>query len=506
MNPENLEITQAYDSALLAASFIDILDKLELDDEERSQSLIQLIEKLEKHIQSTPDCDELRFWKTGLNGLRIMKTDYICQKMATTNSGNILDERERLSVLWTTLKKDVSKLSSKIKGNDVEKSLLDVSSGEDVDKLISFLKILPLPTIYFRNKEDKAKRTPEKKESEESPTLIRLIAYIDNAPLLTPQILHPQLLYSLKFVVRGVLWLNDAKKLHIDFPTTLPKNDYSISDFELPKPDDNSDEFEGELNGHISFTHSQTLLSENISFALRCAFELNNGEFQEVPVIGYNQLEFHVSDPKSSGFISGYPKLDQHVVQLVNKLVSDAPTITAELDDLIPLLQELTNLVGTYAHGAVFQDYQKILEAEFQSKVVHDLRLKLGADVQEHPNQAGGYTDIRYRGIVVELKVEDKNGDRKYIGERYSAQATQYQSVEGKQVSVVLVLDLTPKIKPPSDIRNDIFLVDVQTHGGDDIEKPYQSKAFIFVVNGNMKKPSEYSRRRKRLNSRLVIN
>lgn len=497
MNPENLEITQAYDSALLAANFINILDNLDPDNEEQIQSLNLLIEKLERHIQSTPDCDELRFWKTGLIGLRVIKTDFRCRKIATTNSGKILDERERLSVLWATLKKEVSKLSSKIKRGNVEKSLSEVYSGEDVEELFSFLRALPLPTIYFRKKRDKVKRTPEKKNSEESSTLIRLIAYIDNTPLLTPQILHPQLLYSLKFVVRGVLWLNDAKKLRIDLPTTLPRSDYSISNFELPKPDNKFDEFEGELHGHIKFTSSQTLLSENISFALRCAFELNNGEFQEAPVIGYNQLEFHIIDPKSSGFISGYPKLDQHVAQLLTKLVSDAPTIKAELDDLIPLLQELTNLVGTYAHGAVFQDYQKILEAEFQSKVIHDLRLKLGADVQEHPNQAGGYTDIRYRGIVVELKVEGKNGDRKYIGERYAAQATQYQSVEGKQVSVVLVLDLTPKIDPPSDIRNDIFMVDVQTHGGDDVTKQYQSKAFIFVVNGNMKKPSEYSRKRK---------
>jgi hypothetical protein len=157
----------------------------------------------------------------------------------------------------------------------------------------------------------------------------------------------------------------------------------------------------------------------------------------------------------------------------------------------------LTNLVGVYAQGAVFQASQKILEKDFQSKVVHDLRLKLGTDIQEHPNQAGGSLDIRYRGIVVELKVEKENGDRKHIGERYSAQATQYQSVEGKQVSVVLVLDLTPKIDPPSDIRNDIFLVSIPTHGGEDSKKQYQSKAFIFVVNGNMKKPSEYSRKRK---------
>ena len=500
MNPEDLEIVQAYDSALLAANFAKTLETLDIDSEEQIQNMVLLIEKLDKHIQSTPDCDELRFWKVGLIGLRILRTESRCQSMAITGSGNILDERERLSVLWATLRKEVSKLSSKNNGIGTVKPLSEVNIGEDVEKLILFLRALPLPTIYFRKKKDGRRQIHESKKTkkEGASPLIRLIAYIDNAPLLTPQLLHPQLLYSLKFIVRGVWWPDNATKLHLDLPTTLPRNDYSVSEFELPRPNNNADEFEGELNGHISFTSSQTLLSENISFVVRCAFELQNGQFDEIPVIGYNQLEFHIIDPNSSGFISGYSKLDQHVAQLLTKLLTDTPTIKDEMDDLIPLLQELTNLVGVYAQGAVFQASQNILEADFQSKVIHDLRLKLGADVQEHPNQAGGSTDIRYRGIIVELKVEHENGDRKYIGERYSAQASQYQSVEGKQVSVVLVLDLTPKINPPSDIRNDIFLVDVTTHGGDDNEKQYQSKAFVFVVNGNMKKPSEYSRRKKK--------
>jgi hypothetical protein len=500
MNPEDLEISQAYDSALLAANFTKTLEDLDLDNEERIENAALLIDKLDKQIQSTPDCNELRFWKIGLIGLRILRTASRCQNMAIRGSGNLLEERERLSVLWAALKKEVSKLSRKDNGIGEAKLPSEVNIGENIDELIIFLKALPLPTLYFRKNEDERKQIQARKEAqnEDTPPLIRLIAYIDNTPLLTPQLLHPQLLYSLKFIIRGVSWPDKATKLHLDLPTTLPRTDYSISKFELPRPYKSADEFEGELNGHIRFTSSQTLLSENISFVVRCAFELQNGQFDEIPVIGYNQLEFHIIDPKSSGFFSGYPRLDQHVVQLLNRLLADNPSIKDELDDLIPLLQELTNLVGVYAQGAVFQTTQKILERDFQAKVVHDLRLKLGTDIQEHPSQAGGYIDIRYRGIVVELKIEKENGDRKYIGERYSAQAVQYQSVEGKQVSVVLVLDLTPKISPPSDIRNDIFLVSIPTHGGEDSEKQYQSKAFIFVVNGNMKKPSEYSRKRKK--------
>jgi hypothetical protein len=113
--------------------------------------------------------------------------------------------------------------------------------------------------------------------------------------------------------------------------------------------------------------------------------------------------------------------------------------------------------------------------------------------LQDHPNQAGGITDLRYKGVVIELKVEDKISDRKEIAKKYSAQLTQYEGSEARQVGVVLVLDLTPKILPPGDIRNDIFLYDVPTHGDNDNQKRFHSKAFVFVINGNTVNPSSYS-------------
>jgi hypothetical protein len=339
MNPENLDISQAYDSALLAASFAKTLEYLDLDHDEQIENIALLIDKLDKHIQSSPDCEEVRFWKIGLIGLRILRIVSTYQSMAITGSGNILEERERLSVLWARLKKEVLKLSSKDNRMGVEKLPSEINIGENVEELILFLKALPLPTIYFKKNKDGRKQIQERKEvqNEDAPPLIRLIAYIDNTPLLTPQLLHPQLLYSLKFVVRGVSWPDNATKLHLDLPTTLPRNDYSVSKFELPLPDNNANEFEGELTGHIRFAASQTLLSENISFVVRCAFELQNGQFDVIPVIGYSQLEFHIVDPKNNGFISGYPRLDQHVMQLLNQLLTDNPSIKDELEDLVPL-------------------------------------------------------------------------------------------------------------------------------------------------------------------------
>jgi hypothetical protein len=111
--------------------------------------------------------------------------------------------------------------------------------------------------------------------------------------------------------------------------------------------------------------------------------------------------------------------------------------------------------------------------------VLRDLRNILGQDVQEYPSQAGGITDIRYRGVIVELKVEKENGDREHISKKYTLQSVQYAGVEARQVSILLVLDLTAKNKPPGDIRNDIILTGVETHGGEGGAKKFPSKCSV---------------------------
>ena len=182
-------------------------------------------------------------------------------------------------------------------------------------------------------------------------------------------------------------------------------------------------------------------------------------------------MRLRVVNEDRHSLMTGNRRLDQHIAELVTKLLSDHPKIQDELQDLLKMLQVLTRLLATYAQEAIYKGESDVPESEFQSTVLRDLRSQLGQDVQEHPNQAGGVTDIRYRGVVVELKVEKENGDREYISRKYTAQAAQYAGVEARQVSILLVLDLTTKDKPPGDIRNDIILTDVETHGGDDRAK-----------------------------------
>lgn len=498
MKRGELDITHAHNSALLITSLHRVLDGLNLSRKGQSEKLTSLIEQLDKHLLETPESDESTIWQMVLVGLRTLRSQLQCQEMAMDDSGDILGERERLLVFCSELQRQLCNYAD-VSGVWVEGIFEGDRHSINVEQLLFFLRSTPIPLTYWKGQSENFPfhRSPsdENKDTNTSkPSLVRVIAFIDDMPLVSPQLLKPRLVYSLRFVIRGIGWHDESEKLRLDLLTTYPPTDYSVSEFSLQKPSKiENDQYEGELVGHIRFNTAQTLLSENIPFVIRCAFELSDGNYDEIPVIGHNQLEFRIVDPEKHSFMSGRPRLDQHVAQLLYKLVKEFPSIRDELADLIPVLDSLTRLLGTYAQGAVFKHTTKMSERDFQANVLRDLRLILGQDVQEHPSQAGGHTDIYYRGVVIELKVEKKNGDRAYICQRYTQQPTQYEGVEARQVSVLLVLDLTPNREPPGDIRNDILLVDVPTHGGEDEGKRYPSTAFVFIVNGNIEDPSAYS-------------
>jgi len=353
--------------------------------------------------------------------------------------------------------------------------------------------ISPLPSLYLRKEtKEQGYQQPDEEDAIPQRPLVRVIAFIDDAPIASPQLLRSELLYSVRFKIKGLLWPPNAKRLRLDLLTTCPSSEYAISEFSAIQPPIQEDGgFEVEVSGQLKFRSGQSNLLEDLVFATQVAFESNEKDVNEVPAIGHTQLRLRVTDENRQPLITGNRSLDRHISELAMALVKDCPRAKDELPQLLPMLEALTRMLATYAQESVYKGQTNVREAEFQKLVLRDLRNMLGQDVQEHVGQAGGFTDIRYRGVIVELKVESTNADRDFLSKSYTPQATQYAGVEARQVSILLVLDLTEKVQPPGDIRNDIRLFDVVTHAqGNGL---YSSKAFLFVVNGNTRSPSSYS-------------
>lgn len=493
MNEFELELDHAFESASV---ILDVRETLKTKSGD-ADALERLRTRIGDLCRQTPDNYLPNAWRVMNAGLSVAVSQAKSVAIAHGAHGDLVSEQARLQVLHGQFRTELNREVLLLPGG-LEEVRRELSGTTDpsADKIREFLLQIPLPTIYFKARERRFPVRERAQPRDNAPApLVCAIAFLDHAPLVTPQLVKVDLLYPLAFRLKGLTWPNEATRLRVDLLTTCPRSEFSVSELVLDRPEKiQGFEYEGEVSGQIKFNSAQSSLLDDLVFVVRAAFELPEGVFQEIPVIGHHELRLRVANQQNHPLMSGNRRLDRHVEELLTKLLKECPSVRDELDDLLPMLQALTSLLATYAQEAIYKGRSDVSESEFQTTVLRDLRNQLGQDVQEHPSQAGGITDIRFRGVIVELKVEGQKGDRQHICQKYTAQPAQYAGVEARQVSVLLVLDLTAKEKPPGDIRNDILLTDVETHGGTTESKPFPSKAFVFVLNGNMKSPSDYSR------------
>ena len=497
MRKSGLNLEHALDSAVLIHDIHAILNSATEGRVEWTLEVDSLINRIDDILTRTPDKYVPTEWRIVTAGLRALASQAVCVAIAQGGEGDLIAERARCDVLVGELRRLVSSDSLVLTNSaNSARRLLIQPAQLCPDELCAFLFMIPLTTLYWHTSELEFPSPDSAGEPDAAPSpMLRVIVFLDGVPIVSPQLLKSRALYPLVFQVYGLTWPRNAVRLRLDLLTTCPQSEFSVSEFALDPPCcTENGEYQGELAGQIKFNSGQSSILDDLVFKVRGAFETSDGSLMDIPVLGHNELRFRIVDEDRHPLMTGNRRLDPHIAKLVTKLFSDCPNIRDELNDLLDMLQAITVLLATYAQEAVYKGRSDVSESEFQKVVLRDLRNRLGQDVQEHPNQAGGITDIRYRGVIVELKVEKENGDREHISKKYSGQAVQYASVEARQVSVVLVLDLTSKDKPPGDIRNDIILTDVETHGGDDRAKEFPSKAVVFIINGNMKNPSTYSR------------
>ncbi len=461
---------------------------------EFSQEVESLVERIDGILKGMPEALIPRAWMVMAAGLHTLASQLACLAIAERRHGNLVSERSRAEILMSRLRSLLSSYSFQLPDH-LQPVCESVLEGEhwDPEPLCRLLATMPLPTLYWCDRKPLGPPTDVQQSPEVLPEpMVRVVVSLDRVPVASPQLLRANVLYGLEFRVRGLAWPDNAIRLHLTLSTTIPQSEYSVSEFTMQKPiSDNRSEFDGTLTGYIKFGSEQSSWIDDLVFSVNCAFEAADGLLLEVPVIGHNALRLRVFDKSSSSLWTGDTPAYSHTLDLLEKLAREVPQIADELPELFEVTQALSRLLAAYAHEAIYKGQSDVTEEEFQTQVLRDLRIRLGPDVQEHTEQAGGITDIRCKGVIVELKVERENGDRGHIADKYSQQVVQYTGVEARQISVLLVLDLTPKENPPGDIRNDILLKDVETHGGDG---EFPSKVLVFVVNGNTNNPSDYSR------------
>lgn len=385
----------------------------------------------------------------------------------------------------------------------VLRSLVEIQAVTDVTAIVKEAALMPIPPFLIATRDPfghgRRKTLEENDEAVispiEGPVAIRVMLTLDGKPWANPQVVHSKSVYDVGLTVTVPHWPAGTDRLQLDFVSTLPADIYRITSFTLDRPADASG-METKNKGHLEFQSSQSLFSEPAVLQLRAIF-LNSKDSKltkTATVIGYHKLRARVSNPKETPLLSKYRALDSRIIEIVDEVRSLPGISEAHLSEFVAALAAVANYMGICAQQAIYQAGEKVAEQDFQKNILLHLRGQLGEEVIEAPKQAAGITDVQYRSVTIELKVEDKISDRKKMLTSYENQPTQYLSGVGSQLGILCVLDVTEKDMPPAPTQNNLIVLKPTLHGFPDGNAPAPSRVVAVVIDGNLRSPSSYSR------------
>lgn len=396
--------------------------------------------------------------------------------------------------------------SARIKASEVDRKVLDCASDQ---RLVNFLdqvvghgeivnlielknQILHwnLPILLFAEKPTQNhSRFPASKTISDKPkkldTTVAFLKFdIDGKAAQKWNYLVPGTTYELTIEVRVSNWPKGAKTLTL-MPLTIDAREqgwFPVFKFEKPGGD-GPFTVTGTKRAVLEMAHS--FGSRPYEFKYAAEFD-DTSACREVAIVGHRQLRLEGTDIVSKP-ITGFSNVDRHLLKLRDRLRTLPGLHANDLANTMILLGGLGNIAAQALRQGLF--VARTSESVFQDKATELLRSRseIGEHLQSHQEAAGGITDLTYKDIPIELKVENDRvlNPKDFI--KYFDQTAAYALGLGKKIGVLCVLEASTKSAPVGTPEDDI---DVFTH-----QTGHSSLAIVVVVvRGGFPKPSSYSR------------
>lgn len=366
-----------------------------------------------------------------------------------------------------------------------------------LEPLIRSLTSIPLPILYFSNGQ-----RPKPGGSQAEPTIgsdrldppgpvaAKILFYVDGDVWTTPQAVTVGIQHELSISVDLLTWPSGCDHLEIDYVTTLDKQSHWIFPFKIVLQRDVK---QYGSQGVFVVREPQSFGSKPAVVHVRARF---TGADQQVDctILGHTELRFRALTKDSYPELTGYPFVDMRLMDVIEEVRRDLPGLAKQdRDDFYRCLVFFSKYTANAQQSGRFKGH-KILEKDFQQDVMALIRMTpWGHEVVEGEAIGGGKGDLRYRNIIIELKVENTLSDRQALVTRYVKQPTQY-SAPFAPVAITVILDTVEKKNPPAHVANNIFLVQPDLHGFEQSPAPFPTKVAVLIIDGNLKSPSDYSR------------
>jgi hypothetical protein len=250
------------------------------------------------------------------------------------------------------------------------------------------------------------------------------------------------------------------------------------------------------LRGTVHFERPQSLLSLPHTIKVVGRFlDSDDQPIHEATIVGYHQLRVKVLGSERAQPLCGYKLFDERIADLVRKIDSEVGEVDpAHREDFLAALSAVANYAGYCAQEARYREGMHIMERTFRQDLVQHLRRCYGEDVTVGEEAAGGPTDIKYRSIPIEVKVERELTTRNRMVQKYVQQPAQYTAGAGAQLGILCILDVSEKKLPSAAPQNQIQLHVPLVHGFQGTEAPFATYIAVVFIDGNLRRPSSFSR------------
>jgi hypothetical protein len=365
-------------------------------------------------------------------------------------------------------------------------AIAQIGEVEDVCRAVCSV---PLPIPYFQREirsgnNLRASRTEHERVEPAELTVAFLRFVIDGIPARETHFLRPRETHDLEIEVRVSRWPEEAVELQLTPVSIELAGTYDFPKFQFTKPI-GEPPFVLTERGRAILNAAQSLHARPFEFKYTAEFRPHASE-QPVAVVGQRTLRVESIDVESSP-ITGYPAMDRKLLGIRDQLRSQRLALDEDLKSCLGLLAPLCNLACRAIQDALFQE--KIGEAQFQREVRNELRRAphIGSQLEEHPHAAGGITDLSFKGIPIELKVESDRRLTLTDCQQFIEQTASYVIGKGKSVGILCVLDCSPKDAGPNPAEDGIGIL----RRGSSAEGV---SIVTVIVQGNHPRPSSHSR------------
>jgi len=362
--------------------------------------------------------------------------------------------------------------------------LATLTSLDDCVAAARTLRQTPLPVHLmgiFGDDKRSGRRSPVDPPASAPPRAMVLLD-IDGEPIDSPMLLRPGRAYKLGVRILMEDWPKDLAAIEVSFLSVMQSIRAGSASLR-----------EGQSATSVMLEVLTELSREAGAVELKpvVVVRRTDGSSTVPVVIGHRQLKVKTI---RDDILRGLPMMPERLAVMEEEVRARLPTLPEkDHSDWLTLLVSLIRFRKRVLDDGFLGKEAVRLESEFRQQVEWFLEAdaSVGASLHKGGMAGGGILDLALGNIPLELKVESSKPVTPASAYQYLGQPTQYGSASDTPLSILCILDASPKSLPAGIHSDYLDLIQPKLHG---LEDPrYPSIVAFVIVHANFPTPSTFS-------------